>query len=253
MQAVIPAAGQGTRMRPLTHTIPKEMVPVGGAKPAIQHVVEEAIQAGITEIVVVIAPGKTEIVEHLTHVEIAPGAEFQFVIQRKPRGLGDAILQAKPALDEDALAVLYPDNLVVTDEPAIGQLVDLHRELGAPVTHVVEKPDDEIGAYSAIDATEEREGLYRVHDMVEKPDSGQAPSNLAPIGRHVLDRAVLNELETTEPGHGDEIQLTDAMAACARQRAHYAMRLEGQRLDVGNPAGFAKARALLQERTCSSR
>lgn len=252
MKAVIPAAGQGNRMRPFTHTIAKELAPVAGT-PAIQHVVEEAVQAGITEIVVVIAPDKTEIVEHLTHEDIAPSAEFQFVIQREPRGLGDAILQARPAITGDAFAVLYPDNLVLADQPAIGQLVDLHREFEAPVTHVVEKPDNEIGAYSAIDATEEREGLYRVHDMVEKPDSGQARSNLAPIGRHVLDRAVLDELETTEPGHGDEIQLTDAMAACARQRAQYAMRLEGQRLDVGNPAGFAEANAFLQERRRSSR
>lgn len=246
MKGLIPAAGQGTRMRPATHAVSKEILPVAG-KPAIQHVVEEAIAAGIEEFVVVIAPDKPEIVDHLT----TPGlfddeARFEFLVQREPKGLGHAILQARPAIeDEEALAVLYPDNIVVSEQPAIGQLIEIHEELSAPVSHVVEKPGEEISAYSAIEASTVREGLHRVHDMVEKPSPDEAPSNLAPIGRHILTPDIFHELERTEPGHGGEIQLTDAMATLAADGEHYAAELEGQRLDVGNPEGHVEANVVL--------
>lgn len=246
MKAVIPAAGEGSRMGPVTDVVPKEILPVGG-KPAIHHVVDEAIRAGITEFVVVIAPGKAQLVEYLGGDDRFPNrVEIHFTVQSQADGLGDAVLQARPLIEPDeTFALLYPDNIVLHDASAIGDLVDLHEQLDAPVSHVIKVPVEEIKDYSAIQATETESGLHRIHDMVEKPRPGEAPSNLAPIGRHVLPSGIFAYLDKTEPGHNGEIQLTDAMARRAREKAHFAKELEGERLDVGNHPGFVEANLVM--------
>jgi UTP-glucose-1-phosphate uridylyltransferase len=192
-------------MRPATRTVPKELLPVG-ATPAIQHVVAEALAADVDEVLVVTAPGKQAIADHLGHpdtlAELTDEDEpplaaerLRFAVQPQPDGLGDAILHAEPFVD-GPFAVLYPDNVVLTEDgtPAIARLVELHEHLDAPVAHAVRVAEDDIERYSAIDGAPvedgpgaEVDGLCRVDDVVEKPAPDEAPSRLSFIGRHVLD------------------------------------------------------------------
>lgn len=246
MKAVIPAAGEGTRMQPATYAVAKEMLPVAG-KPAIQHVVEECEQAGIQEAIVVIAPDKTEIIQHLTHPDFASEElAIRFETQTEPQGLGDAVLQDRRRIgDEDAFAVLYPDNLVrpAPNAPnAIEQLVAVHERTGGPVTQVIEIEGDRIQRYVSLDGeSADDEDLHRANGFVEKPEPNEAPSQLAPIGRHILTTGILPILGDLDPGHGDAVQLTDARDELAQQRTYHAKELEGQRLDVGNHQGFLEA------------
>ncbi len=259
MKAVIPAAGLGTRILPATKAIPKELLCLVD-RPMIQYVVEEAAAAGIKDVVLVVSPGKDALAEHF-----APSPELEDVleskgktdlleavrsvsrlanvsvaVQEEPLGLGHAVLCARDAVGDDPFAVLLPDELFGGPE-LLRKLVDLHERFAAPVIAVMEMPPDEISNYGVVDPEPVDEDVVRMRGFVEKPPADEAPSNLGSIGRYVLTTDVLDALEKTEPGAGGEIQLTDAVAAVARDKEGYAYIHRGPRQDAGRPLGYLKA------------
>lgn len=273
MKAVIPAAGLGTRLLPATKSMPKEMLPVVD-KPVIQYVVEEAVASGCDEILLVTGRGKRAIEDHfdrsfeLEHHLAARGkddllarvrdvsdlATLHYVRQAEPKGLGDAVLCARRFVGDQPFAVLLGDDIVLggKDEgPVTGQLLDLHRRMdGASAFSVMDVPRDEIGRYGSLDGepVEGEEGVWRVKDLVEKPEPADAPSTLATMGRYVFDAAIFDHLDQTKPGKGGEVQLTDAMAAMARDAPMYALEFGGTRLDVGTVEGFVEANVAMAMR-----
>ncbi len=266
--AVIPAAGLGTRNLPATKAIPKELLAIVD-KPMIQYVVEEAVGAGITDVVIVTGPGKQALEDHFApdpglvaeleakgKTELLEAvrrtsalARVSFVMQEEPLGLGHAVLQARDAVGADPFAVLLPDELFWGPE-LLSSLIEGAERFDAPVIAVMEMPPDEISNYGVVDpgptgvagAPDQREqDFVRMKDFVEKPPAAEAKSNLGSVGRYVLTRDVLDALEGAEPGAGGEIQLTDGIAAVARSRAAYAYIHRGRRNDAGRPLGYVKA------------
>ena len=257
--AVIPAAGLGTRNLPATKAIPKELLAIVD-KPMIQLVVEEAVGAGITDVVIVTGPnkdaieahfrpapeleaelerrGKTDLLEAVRRTtEIA---NVVFVVQEQPLGLGHAVLCARDVVKAEPFAVLLPDELF-GGSALVAALIERHQRFDASVIAVMEMPADEIGNYGVVDPEPVEDDLVRMKDFVEKPDPSDAPSNLGSIGRYVLTPDVFDALEGAEPGSGGEIQLTDGIATVARERAAYAYVHRGPRNDAGRPAGYVKA------------
>jgi UTP--glucose-1-phosphate uridylyltransferase len=263
-KAVIPAAGLGTRFLPATKAIPKEMLPIVDA-PTIQLVVEEAVQAGIEDIVIINGRLKAAIEDHFDHayelehhlrergkldlhqqvVAISTMARLISVRQKQPLGLGHAVLCARPVVGDEPFAVLLGDDLIDSDDvPGIGQLCDVHARTGAGVVAVMEVAPGDEKLYGIIDAEPMDGGLLRVRDMVEKPDPSVAPSRLAVIGRYVLPPAIWPLLEGLEPGVGGELQLTDALRKLARQQdgpGLVAMKIHGTRHDAGHKLGYLRA------------
>jgi UTP--glucose-1-phosphate uridylyltransferase len=257
--AVIPAAGLGTRILPATKAIPKELLAIVD-KPMIQLVVEEAVGAGITHVVIVTGPDKPALEEHFTPSprledelerkgktalldavrRVNDLATFTFVMQDTPLGLGHAVLCAKDTIGGEPFAVLLPDELFWGPE-LVGALAERQERFGAPVIAVMEMPTDEIGNYGVVDPEPLEDDLVRMKDFVEKPDPSQAPSNLGSVGRYVLTPDVLDALEESGPGAGGEIQLTDAVAVVAREKAGYAYIHRGPRNDAGRPFGYVRA------------
>ncbi len=257
--AVIPAAGLGTRILPATKAIPKELLAIVD-KPMIQLVVEEAVGAGVTEVVIVTGPDKPALEDHFTpsprlEAELERKgksglleavravndlANFTFVVQDVPLGLGHAVLCAKDAIGDAPFAVLLPDELFWGPE-LVAALAQRQERFDAPVIAVMEMPPDEIGSYGVVDPEPVEQDLVRMKDFVEKPDPADAASNLGSVGRYVLTRDVLDALEGAEPGTGGEIQLTDAVAVVARAKAGYAYIHRGRRNDAGRPLGYVKA------------
>jgi UTP--glucose-1-phosphate uridylyltransferase len=258
-RAVIPAAGLGTRNLPATKAIPKELLAVVD-KPMIQLVVEEAAAAGVTDVIIVTGPGKDALEAHFTP---SPGLEAEleakkkdellaavraitaianvsFVTQHEPLGLGHAVGCAADAVGAEPFAVLLPDELFGGPD-LLRSLIDVHTAFDASVIAVMEMPPDEIGNYGCVDPEPVRDDLVRMKAFVEKPRPDQAPSNLGSIGRYVLMPDVLAALEHVRPGAGDEIQLTDAIAASASRNDAYAYIYRGPRTDAGRPLGYAKA------------
>jgi UTP--glucose-1-phosphate uridylyltransferase len=266
MKAVIPAAGLGTRLLPATKSMPKEMLPVVD-KPVIQYVVEEAVAAGCEEILIVTGRGKRSIEDHFDHSfelehhlkekgkkdlleemeRISEMADIQYVRQKVPKGLGHAVLCAKKFIRDEPFAVLLGDDIFHGATPCTKQLVDIHSETRCSVFAVKDVPREEIGRYGAVsgEAMNHKKGLYRVQGIIEKPKPDEAPSTLATMGRYVFTADILDELEQTQPGHGGEIQLTDAMATLAEKQMVYAWEFEGKRLDVGSVEGFLEANLAL--------
>ena len=260
VKAIIPAAGLGTRFLPATKASPKEMLPLVD-KPLIQYVVEEAVAAGIREIIIITGRGKRAIEDHFdVSVEleenlrengksallkeirrIADLADFCYVRQRHARGLGHAVLCARPLIGDEPVAVLLGDDIVDAAVPAIRQLIEVYERFHAPVVGVQPVSKSEVQRYGVIKAEPMKEGLYRITDLVEKPAPQKAPSNLAVIGRYILTPEVFKTLEETPPGKNGEIQLTDALRALARRGAVYGKRLNGKRYDAGDKLGFLKA------------
>jgi UTP--glucose-1-phosphate uridylyltransferase len=265
MKAVVPAAGLGSRMLPATKAVPKPMLPVVD-RPTIQHVVEEALAAGPDEVCLVVGPHDDAIVDHLDRrehledrlaergkederqavVEAAHPDRVTFVSQPEPEGLGDAVLRARDFVGSDPFLVLCADDVIPTSPTASRQLVEAYRELGASVFGVRKLPREELARYGAVaaDPLPERAGTYRVHDVVEKPDPDEAPSRLSTMGRYLFTPAILDHLEATDPVDG-ELELSDAMARMAGEADMYARRFEGERYDVGTPAGFVEANLAL--------
>ena len=259
-RAVFPVAGFGTRFLPASKAIPKELLPIVD-KPALQYVVEEAVAAGVETAIFVTAEGKSAIEDHFDRnlrleaflaergkhdlLEICRrvGAMVQVVAvrQKEALGLGHAVLQAAPVLGVEAFAVLLGDDIIVGKEPAIARLAALHHETGAPVIAVMEVPREEIRHYGCVAGEEVAHGVWRVRELVEKPDPEAAPSRLAIIGRYVLTAGVLDVLAATAPDRSGEIQLTEGLRRALASGPVYACTFPGRRFDAGNKADFLRA------------
>jgi UTP--glucose-1-phosphate uridylyltransferase len=259
-KAVIPAAGLGTRFLPATKAQPKEMLPVYD-KPAIQYVVEEAVAAGIRDILIITGRGKQSIENHFDrsleleeHLkahgksrdlkaiqEISSLVNLYFVRQKEALGLGHAVLCAKSFVGNEPFAVFLGDDIMDSRPPAISQLLKVWGAHQGPVLGVMDVPRELTRAYGIIRPREIGKGLYRVEDLVEKPEPEKAPSTLGIVGRYVLTPDLFGILEKTRAGRGGEIQLTDALRILNRRRPIYACRLQGERHDIGNKVEFVKA------------
>jgi UTP--glucose-1-phosphate uridylyltransferase len=264
-KAVFPAAGLGTRFLPATKAQPKEMLPLVD-KPIIQYGVEEALHSGIQNIIIVTGRGKSAIEDHfdvsfeLEYLlesrnkkdtlaivrSISDMISVAYVRQKEALGLGHAVLRASELVGEEPFAVVLADDVIDAETPCLRQLLDVHNFFCAPVLAVMEVPPDKISAYGAIDAEPishngSRDRVFRIRDLVEKPDPSEAPSNLAIIGRYVLTPEIFESLQAIDPGSNNELQLTDALKHLLRSRPVYAYRFEGTRYDAGDKLGFLKA------------
>jgi len=266
-KAVIPAAGLGTRFLPATKSTPKEMLPIVD-KPAIQYVVEEAVRAGLDDVLMITGRSKRSLDDHfdavpeLEAILEAKGDEFRlaqvrrsteladvhFVRQGQPKGLGHAVLCARRHVGNEPFAVLLGDDLIDERDPLLVEMMELQERTGGSVVALLEVEPEEIGAYgcAAVEPLGDDEDHVRVTALVEKPDPARAPSNLAVIGRYVLHPAVFAVLEKTEPGRAGEIQLTDALATLATMPAEsgggvYGVIFRGRRYDTGDPLDYIKA------------
>ncbi|NBD24491.1 UTP--glucose-1-phosphate uridylyltransferase GalU [Paenibacillus glycinis] len=260
-KAVIPAAGLGTRFLPATKAQPKEMLPIVD-KPAIQYIVEEAVQSGIESIIIVTGRGKKSIEDHfdksveleqlladkgklgqLREVQaISDMASIHFIRQKEPLGLGHAILCAKQFIGDEPFAVLLGDDIMFSEPPALAQLIDVHARTRRQVVGVREVAAGEVGKYGIVKpAAAKANGVYRVEGLVEKPAVREAPSNLAIMGRYVLKPGIFPVLERLERGAGGEYQLTDALDAMCAEEELLALTLGGKRYDIGDKIGYMKA------------
>ncbi len=262
-KAVLPAAGWGTRFLPATKAQPKEMLPLVD-KPVIQYAVEEAVAAGIEQIIIVTSSQKRAIEDHfdidfeLEHLleergdvemlrrirHISDLATVAYVRQKEQLGLGHAVLVAKELVGHEPFAVILSDDVVVGERPCIDQLIDAYTQTHSSVVAVMEVPESETGRYGVIggepvDGTDGR--LWRVNQVVEKPAPESAPSNLAIVGRYVLTPKIFDKLEQTPRGAGGEIQLTDAISALMQEQEVYGYAFEGTRYDAGTTMGWLKA------------
>ncbi len=259
-KVVIPAAGWGTRSLPASKNIPKEMLPVYN-KPVVQYVVEEAVQAGMQDVIFVTCKGKSVIEDHFDHnlpledvlersgktellQAVRAAAEMINVVsvrQKKQLGLGHAVLCARSLIGNEAFGVMLGDDITFGRDAGMQQLVDLARRKGMPVIGVREVEADKINRYGIVLGREAGDGVYVVEDMVEKPAVGGVDSRLAIMGRYVLTPEIFDLLSKTEPGHGGEIQLTDALNALARKRGMLAVKMRGLRFDAGDWADYLAA------------
>ncbi len=263
-KAVIPAAGYGTRFLPATKATPKEMLPIVD-KPTIQFIVEEALESGIEEILIISGHAKRAIEDHF---DSAPTLEAElekkgkkelleivretaeirvhYIRQKHMRGLGDAIYCAKPFMGDEPFAVLLGDDVVYSpDNPALKQLMDVYYATGASVLGCQVVPKEKVSAYGIVDGESvdiaNFENIVRVKDMIEKPAPSEAPSQLAVLGRYVIKPEIFEILENTKPGKGGEIQLTDALKVLAKNDTVYACDFKGKRYDLGDKLEFLKA------------
>jgi UTP--glucose-1-phosphate uridylyltransferase len=264
-KAVLPAAGWGTRFLPATKAQPKEMLPLVD-KPVIQYAVEEAVAAGIDQIIIVTSSQKRAIEDHfdlnyeLEHLleergdvdmlrrirHISDLAQVAYVRQKEQLGLGHAVLMAKELIGHEPFAVILSDDVVVGERPCIGQLIHAYHQTHGSVVATMPVPHEETGRYGIIgvdEGEEAREGgrLRRVARLVEKPDPADAPSDLAIIGRYVLTPKIFDKLEQTQRGSGGEIQLTDAIEALMEDQQVYGYEFEGVRYDAGTTMGWLQA------------
>ncbi|HHI01066.1 MAG TPA: UTP--glucose-1-phosphate uridylyltransferase GalU [Thermococcus litoralis] len=250
-KAVIPAAGLGTRMLPVTRAQPKEMVPVVH-KPVIQYVVEEAYYSGIKEVLIITGKHKRAIEDHFDKSDVKKENKYMrkldeilneinifYVRQREPRGLGDAVLYAESFVDDEPFAVLLGDNITVP--PSTKMLIDVFRKYRSPVIALEQIPKERIPHHGIISGREIEPRIYKIEDMVEKPPIEKAPSNIATIGRYILTPEIFDYLKETKPGYGGEIQLTDALRMMAKDMALYGYLYPGRRYDIGNKLEWLKA------------
>jgi UTP--glucose-1-phosphate uridylyltransferase len=264
-KAVFPAAGWGTRFLPATKAQPKEMLPLVD-KPVIQYAVEEAVAAGIDQIIIVTSSQKRAIEDHfdidfeLEHLleergdvemlrrirHISDLAQIAYVRQKEQLGLGHAVLVAKELVGHEPFAVILSDDVVVGERPCIGQLIAAYHQTHSSVVAVAQVPHEEVSRYGVIGIDQEGgpmddDRLHRIDRMVEKPRPEDAPSDLAVIGRYVLTPKIFDKLEQTQRGAGGEIQLTDAIEALIEDQHVYGYEFEGDRYDAGTTMGWLKA------------
>ncbi|WP_288201516.1 UTP--glucose-1-phosphate uridylyltransferase GalU [uncultured Megasphaera sp.] len=260
-KAVIPAAGFGTRFLPATKATPKEMLPIVD-KPTIQYIVEEALQSGIEEILIISGHAKRAIEDHfdtnialelnlqehhktelLRMVRSISEINIHYIRQKHMRGLGDAILCAQSFIDDEPFAVLLGDDVVYNETvPALRQMIDMYNKVGATVLGCQEVPRDKASAYGIVKGVPAPDAkLMRVTNMIEKPSIEEAPSRIAVLGRYIITPDIFEILRRTEPGKGGEVQLTDALQTMASREAVYAYCFTGKRYDVGDKLGFLKA------------
>ncbi|WP_438434458.1 UTP--glucose-1-phosphate uridylyltransferase GalU [Gorillibacterium sp. sgz500922] len=255
-KAIIPAAGLGTRFLPATKAMPKEMLPIID-KPTIQYIVEEAVESGIEDIIIVTGKGKRAIEDHFDHafelesnlemkgklklleeVQRTSRVDIHYIRQKEPKGLGHAVWCARRFIGQEPFAVLLGDDIVRAEKPCLKQMIDQYEAAGGAILGVQPVPEAETGRYGIVAPTTQDGRLYGVGSLVEKPPAGQAPSNLAILGRYILPPEIFDILDSQEEGSGGEIQLTDAIARLAREQAVYAYNFQGTRYDVGEKLGF---------------
>ena len=260
-KAIFPVGGLGTRFLPATKAMPKEMLPVVD-KPLIQYAVEEARAAGIEEFVFVTGRGKAAIEDHFDHSPdlrdtlsargktdvleeamsmLLPPGQVCYTRQQEPLGLGHAVWCARHLVGGQPFAVLLADDLILSDQPCLKQMVEAYGEVGGNLVATMEVPRDQTDRYGILDVTADKGRLVRAGGLVEKPVPAEAPSRLAIIGRYILQPQVFTELDRKEVGAGNEIQLTDAMARTIGALPLHGLRFEGTRFDCGNKAGFLEA------------
>ena len=257
-KAVIPAAGFGTRFLPATKAQPKEMLPIVDT-PAIQYIGKEALDSGIEEILIITGRSKRAIEDHfdssveleellqkqgknkqLAMVKDLADIKIHFIRQKSPRGLGDAVLCAKAFIGDEPFAVLLGDDIVYNPEkPCLQQLMDCYEQHPGIILGAQFVPNEKVSSYGIVSGEPLADNLYRVHGLVEKPSVDKAPSNLAVLGRYILTPDIFDILENTKPGVGNEVQLTDALAASKTDT--YALAYEGVRYDTGDKLGYLKA------------
>lgn len=256
-KAIIPAAGLGTRFLPATKAMPKEMLPLVD-KPTIQYIVEEAVAAGIEDILIVTGKGKRAIEDHFDSafeleqnllgkgkLELLREVQhpsrmvaIHYIRQQEPKGLGHAVWCARKFIGDEPFAVLLGDDIVRSDKPCIGQLMQQFEQTQSAVVGVQPVDERDVSRYGIVDPFDQKGRLCRVANFVEKPERQAAPSNLAIMGRYVLTPGIFEHLEKMEVGAGGEIQLTDAIQRLNREEAVYAYQFEGIRYDVGEKLGF---------------
>ncbi|MGI9951864.1 UTP--glucose-1-phosphate uridylyltransferase GalU [Moorellaceae bacterium AZ2] len=260
-KAVIPAAGWGTRFLPATKAQPKEMLPIVD-KPAIQFIVEEAVQSGISNLLIITGKHKRAIEDHFDQSvelvtllreknnldllqlveEVASLADIHYIRQKEQLGLGHAVYCARQFVGEEPFAVLLGDDIIIHEVPCLQQMIEAYREAQAAIVAVQEVPPEETRRYGIIQPAVTNGGnLFPVKSLVEKPRPEEAPSNLAVIGRYILVPEVFRVLADLQPGAGGEIQLTDALQVLAQEGRVYAYRFAGRRYDVGDKLGFLQA------------
>jgi UTP--glucose-1-phosphate uridylyltransferase len=259
-KAIIPAAGLGTRFLPATKAQPKEMLPIVD-KPTIQYIVEEAIESGIEDIMIVTGRGKRAIEDHFDKSyeleeelrkkgnqdmlnlvkDISNLVNIHYIRQKEPKGLGDAINCAKTFIGNEPFAVLLGDDIVDSKVPCLEQLIRAHERYKTTIIGVQRVSPSEVSQYGIVSGEKIEDRLYKIDDMVEKPDVDKAPSNIAILGRYIITPEIFKYLETAKPGKNGEIQLTDALKRLMSEEAMYAYEFEGTRYDVGNKVGFLRA------------
>jgi len=260
-KAVFPVAGMGTRFLPATKASPKEMLPIVD-KPLIQYAVEEAVAAGITELIFVTgrskraiedhfdkayemeaeleARGKTQMLEVLRGI-IPPNVTCVYIRQAEALGLGHAVLCAKQVVGNEPFAVLLADDLLDGEPPVLKQMVDLYAHYHSSVIGVQDVPREETSQYGIVDAKELEKGIYKINSIVEKPQPDEAPSTLGVVGRYILTPRIFSHLESVQAGAGGEIQLTDGIASLLKQEQVLAYKYSGTRYDCGSKIGYLKA------------
>ncbi|MCA0756498.1 UTP--glucose-1-phosphate uridylyltransferase GalU [Paenibacillus sp. N4] len=258
-KAIIPAAGLGTRFLPATKAMPKEMLPIVD-KPTIQYIVEEAVESGIEDIIIVTGKGKRAIEDHFDNsfeleqnllekgkIELlnevqksSKMVDIHYIRQKEARGLGHAIWCARKFIGNEPFAVLLGDDIVQAKKPCLKQLIEQYDRYTSSVIGVQCVPENEVSRYGVVDGKEINNRLFSVSGLVEKPKKEDAPSTIAIMGRYILSPSIFKILENQQPGAGGEIQLTDAIAQLNRMETVYAYDFEGIRYDVGEKLGFIK-------------
>lgn len=259
-KAIIPAAGLGTRFLPATKAQPKEMLPIVD-KPAIQYIVEEAIHSGIEDIIIVTGRNKRAIEDHfdksieletmlrekdslqlLDQVQMVSNlADVHYIRQKEPLGLGHAIYCARKFIGHEPFAVLLGDDIIEANPPCLKSMMNLYEQTETSVIAVQEVPWEDVSKYGIVSPAVGDDHIKRISDLIEKPARDLAPSNLAVIGRYIIEPEIFDILETCEPGRGGEIQLTDALRVLNQQHQMVAYSIEGQRYDVGDKLGYIEA------------
>ena len=259
-KAIIPAAGLGTRFLPATKAQPKEMLPIVD-KPTLQYIIEEAIESGIEEILIITGrnkssienhfdksielelelekSGKTELLEEVR--KISDMVNIHYIRQKEPKGLGHAIHCAKSFVGNEPFAVLLGDDIVHNEKPCLKQMIEIYDEYRTSILGVQEVADEDVNKYGIADGKQIKDRIFTVKDLVEKPAIFEAPSNIAILGRYIISPTIFEILEHTKPGKGGEIQLTDGLKELAKRETLYAYAFQGRRYDVGDKQGFLEA------------
>jgi UTP--glucose-1-phosphate uridylyltransferase len=258
-KAIIPAAGLGTRFLPVTKAQPKEMLPIVD-KPAIQYIIEEAIQSGIEEILIITGRNKRAIEDHFDRsvelelqlkqqgkydllglIEEISNVTIHYVRQKEAKGLGHAVLCAKQFVGDEPFAVLLGDDIVDANVPCLKQLIDVYEDYPGTILGVQEVPKSKVSSYGIVNPKLVKHNLWQALDLIEKPEIEEAPSQLAVLGRYIIEPEIFALLEQTQPGRGGEIQLTDALCRLAAVKPVYAYNFYGRRYDVGDKQGYLEA------------
>lgn len=258
-KAIIPAAGLGTRFLPATKAMPKEMLPIVD-KPTIQYIVEEAVNSGIEDIIIVTGKGKRAIEDHfdnafeleenlknkkkfdlLQKVRQSSKVDIYYIRQKEPKGLGHAVWCARKFIGNEPFAVLLGDDIIQNDPPCLKQMMDQFDKVQSSIVAVKEVPEEQTNRYGIIDPASQNGRMYDIRGFVEKPPVGTAPSNIAIIGRYILTPAIFDYLSQKQVGSGGEIQLTDAISQLNEKEKVYGYQYEGKRYDVGETLGFIES------------